>query len=114
MSTIATERTGPVEKTASSSLWKDTLRNVLRQRNARVGLVILGFLVVFAVFADQISGATPDKSLLATEKRLTPPCIHLLGCPAGSGASRWPAATCPESHRRSGRRTRRRRQGSRG
>ena len=82
MSTIATERTGPVEKAAGSSLWRDTLRNVLRQRNARVGLVILGFLVVFAVFADQISGATPDKSLLATEKRLTPPCIHLLGCPA--------------------------------
>ena len=82
MSTITTERSGPVEKTASSSLWRDTLRNVLRQRNARVGLVILGFLVVFALFADQISGATPDKSLLATEKRLTPPCIHLLGCPA--------------------------------
>ena len=82
MSTITTERSGPVEKTASSGLWKDTLRNVVRQRNARVGLVILGFLVVFALFADQISGATPDKSLLATEKRLTPPCIHLLGCPA--------------------------------
>ena len=82
MSTIATERTGPVEKAAGSSLWRDTLRNVLRQRNARVGLVILGFLVVFALFADQISGATPDKSLLATEKRLTPPCVHLLGCPA--------------------------------
>lgn len=82
MSTIASERGGPVEKTASSGLWKDTLRNVVRQRNARVGLVILGFLVVFALFADQISGATPDKSLLATEKRLTPPCIHLLGCPA--------------------------------
>ena len=82
MSTIASERGGPLENTASSSLWRDTLRNVVRQRNARVGLVILGFLVVFAVFADQISGATPDKSLLATEKRLTPPCIHLLGCPA--------------------------------
>ena len=82
MSTIASERGGPVENTASSSLWRDTLRNVVRQRNARVGLVVLGFLVVFAVFADQISGATPDKSLLATEKRLTPPCIHLLGCPA--------------------------------
>ena len=82
MSTIASERGGPIEKTASSGLWKDTLRNVVRQRNARVGLVILGFLVVFALFADQISGATPDKSLLATEKRLTPPCIHLLGCPA--------------------------------
>ena len=82
MSTIASERGKPVENTASSSLWKDTLRNVVRQRNARVGLVILGFLVVFALFADQISGATPDKSLLGTEKRLTPPCIHLLGCPA--------------------------------
>lgn len=82
MSTIASERGGPLENTASSSLWKDTLGNVVRQRNARVGLVILGFLVVFALFADQISGATPDKSLLATEKRLTPPCIHLLGCPA--------------------------------
>lgn len=82
MSTIASERGGPLENTASSSLWRDTLRNVVRQRNARVGLVILGFLVVFALFADQISGATPDKSLLATEKRLTPPCIHLLGCPA--------------------------------
>lgn len=82
MSTIASERGGPLENTASSSLWRDTLRNVVRQRNARVGLVILGFLVIFAVFADQISGATPDKSLLATEKRLTPPCIHLLGCPA--------------------------------
>jgi len=82
VSTIAEERAEPVAKTASSNLWRDTLRNILHQRNARVGLVILGFLVLFALFADQISGSTPDKSLLGDEKRLTPPCIHILGCPA--------------------------------
>ena len=66
-----------------ASLWRDTVRNVLRQRNARVGLVILGFLVFFAIFADVLSTFDPDKVLFsAGEKRLTPPCIHLLGCPA--------------------------------
>jgi ABC-type dipeptide/oligopeptide/nickel transport system permease subunit len=66
-----------------ASLWRDTLRNVLRQRNARVGLVILTFLVFFAIFADVLSTFDPDKVLFsAGEKRLTPPCIHILGCPS--------------------------------
>jgi peptide/nickel transport system permease protein len=66
-----------------ASLWRDTLRNVLRQRNARVGLTILTILVFFAVFADVLSTFDPDKVLFsAGEKRLTPPCIHLLGCPS--------------------------------
>jgi peptide/nickel transport system permease protein len=70
-------------KAKPASLWRDTLRNVLRQRNARVGLVILGFLVFFAIFADVLSTFDPDKVLFSTgEKRLTPPCIHVLGCPA--------------------------------
>lgn len=76
---------GPADtlaRTKPSSLWRDTLGNILRQRNAQVGLLILGVLLFAAIFADQISGSTPDKSLLGTEKRLTPPCIHLLGCPA--------------------------------
>jgi peptide/nickel transport system permease protein len=66
-----------------ASLWRDTLGNILRQRNARVGLAILGLLLFAALFADQISGSTPDRSLLGVgERRLTPPCIHLIGCPA--------------------------------
>jgi peptide/nickel transport system permease protein len=65
-----------------ASLWRDTLQNVLRQRNARVGLTILGILVFAALFADVLSPYDPDKSLLGTERRLTPPCIHLLGCAA--------------------------------
>ena len=73
----------PVAAGRPASLWRDTLRNILRQRNARVGLAILGLLLFAAIFADQISGSTPDRSLLgANERRLTPPCIRLIGCPA--------------------------------
>lgn len=73
----------PISTARPASLWRDTLGNILRQRNARVGLAILGLLFFAAVFANQISGSTPDKSLLGVgERRLTPPCIHLLGCPA--------------------------------
>ncbi|MFL5757870.1 MAG: ABC transporter permease [Chloroflexota bacterium] len=67
----------------TSGLWRDTLRNVLRQRNARVGLVILGILVFAAVFADVLSVYDPNEVLFSQGvKRLTPPCIHILGCPA--------------------------------
>src|SRR3954454_14971207 len=83
LSTITQERVKPVaEATGHSGLWRDTVGNILRQRNARVGLIILGFLVFCALFADQVSGSTPDRSLIGAETRLTPPCIHLLGCPA--------------------------------
>jgi len=68
-----------------SGLWRDTLSNVLRQRSAVVGLVILGLLVLMAVFADQIATHDPTESLLGVEQGVTAraaPCIHLLGCPA--------------------------------
>jgi peptide/nickel transport system permease protein len=68
-----------------TALWRDTLGNILRQRNARVGLVILGLLVFVAVFADQLSSFQPDQVLLGHEdgaKRLAAPCVHALGCPA--------------------------------
>jgi len=67
-----------------ASLWRDTLANILRQRNARIGLVVLGILVFCAVFADQLAAFEPDSVLLGHEegvKRLSGPCIHLLGCP---------------------------------
>jgi peptide/nickel transport system permease protein len=68
-----------------ASLWRDTIANILRQRNAQIGLVILGILVFFAVFADQLAAFPPDDVLLGHEegvRRLTAPCIHALGCPA--------------------------------
>jgi peptide/nickel transport system permease protein len=68
----------------TSGLWRDTLRNVLRQRSAVVGLIILTILVLTAVFAPLIATHSPDDRLLGVEpgvKQRASPCIHLLGCP---------------------------------
>ena len=73
----------PVAVAAPASLWRDTLRNILRQRNARVGITILGFLLLAAIFAGQLSSYDPTQVLFSQgDRRLTPPCVHLLGCPA--------------------------------
>ncbi len=73
----------PAARAGTASLWRDTFGNILRQRNARVGLLILGGLLFCAIFADVLASYDPDKVLFSTGvKRLSPPCIHLLGCPA--------------------------------
>jgi peptide/nickel transport system permease protein len=75
--------TDPLARARPASLWRDTLGNILRQRNARIGLIILGLLVFAALFADVLSAYNPDKVLFDQGiRRLSPPCIHLLGCPA--------------------------------
>ncbi len=58
---------------------------IRRQRSAVIGLTILGFLVIVAVFAPLIATHDPNASLLGIEEgviRRSGPCIHLLGCPA--------------------------------
>jgi ABC-type dipeptide/oligopeptide/nickel transport system permease subunit len=67
------------------SLLRDTLRNILRQRSAIVGLTVLGFLVLVAIFAGVIAPYDPIQVLLGVEDSAKPrlaPCIHLLGCAA--------------------------------
>jgi len=68
----------------SNSLWRLTLRRLLRQRSAVVGLIILGVLVFLAIFAPIIAPYEPNQSLIGIEDiaRRDAPCIHLLGCPA--------------------------------
>ena len=69
---------------AASSLRRDTIRNVLRQRSAVLGLTFLGFLLFVAAFADVIAPFPPNTSMLdlgLSGSRGDPPCIHLLGCP---------------------------------
>jgi ABC-type dipeptide/oligopeptide/nickel transport system permease subunit len=66
------------------SLLRDTLRNILRQRSAIVGLTALAFLVLVALFASVIAPFDPTQPLLGIEDTAKPrlaPCIHLLGCP---------------------------------
>lgn len=70
--------------TRSSSLARDTLSGVLRQRNAVIGLIVIGFLIFVAVFADLIAPFPPNQVLLDVETGVTArsaPCIHILGCP---------------------------------
>jgi peptide/nickel transport system permease protein len=64
--------------------WREMLRNVTSQRSAQVGLVILVFLVLTAVFADVIAPYDPLDNLNGPGEpgRRADPCIHLLGCPA--------------------------------
>jgi peptide/nickel transport system permease protein len=80
------DATGPEGQERTASLRRDTARNVLRQRSAVIGLIILISLVIVAVFAPIIAPFDPYLSMLdAGEtgvKRGQPPCIHILGCPA--------------------------------
>ncbi len=68
----------------SNSLWRLTLRRIMRQRSAIIGMVILGFLLLIAIFADVIAPYSPYQVLIGFENvdKRQAPCIHLLGCPA--------------------------------
>jgi ABC-type dipeptide/oligopeptide/nickel transport system permease subunit len=75
------------EKAANKGLYerkspaRESFRRFLRHRSSQVGLVILLFLVLIAIFAPLIAPFDPTQ-ILKTEKRRSPPCIHALGCPA--------------------------------
>jgi ABC-type dipeptide/oligopeptide/nickel transport system permease subunit len=82
---IALEAEAQMLPARPASLRRDTVRNVLRQRTAVIGLTILGFLVLVALLADFIAPFPPNTSMLDLGlggTRGAPPCIHLLGCPA--------------------------------
>jgi ABC-type dipeptide/oligopeptide/nickel transport system permease subunit len=67
------------------SLRRDTIRNIFRQRSAIIGFALLGFLLAVALFAPFIAPYEPNLSMLDTDEggvRGSPPCIHILGCPA--------------------------------
>lgn len=59
---------------------QEALRRLVRHRSAQVGAILLGFLVLIAIFAEWIAPYDPT-ALIKTVKRREPPCIHLLGCP---------------------------------
>lgn len=71
------------EMMRSRSLGALTIRRLFRQRNAIIGLSILLFLTLVAVFAPMLAPYDPIQSLIDTEdvQAREKPCIHLLGCP---------------------------------
>lgn len=60
---------------------REALRRLFRHRSAQVGMVILGFMILVAIFAPLIAPYDPYARQLSVNRR-SPPCIHLLGCPA--------------------------------
>ncbi len=67
----------------SNSLFRVTLRSILRQRSAIIGGTILIFLILVAIFAPLIAPYDPEEVLIGKEdiRKRDPPCIHILGCP---------------------------------
>ena len=48
----------------SNSLWRLTLRRIFKQRSAIIGMVILGFLLLVAIFAPLIAPYGPNQVLI--------------------------------------------------
>ncbi len=67
----------------SENLWLVALRRLFRQRSGIVGMIMLGFLILIAIFAPLIAPFDPNETLIGKEdiKKRTAPCVHLLGCP---------------------------------
>ena len=62
-------------------IWRTVLRETLHKRSALIGLVILGLLVVMAVFAPVLAPYGPREDFLDDGVRpRSEPCWHLLGC----------------------------------
>ncbi len=63
----------------SHGLWYEGVRALLHRRSGQIGLILIGFLVLIAVFAPQLSTHDPLEVLIGVEanaRRRTPPCIH--------------------------------------
>jgi ABC-type dipeptide/oligopeptide/nickel transport system permease subunit len=74
----------PLKDYRANSLWRMTLRRIFKQRSAIIGMVLLGFLIIIAIFAPIIAPYDSEQVLIGVEnvKKRQAPCIHLLGCPA--------------------------------
>ena len=59
-------------------LWYETFRDLLRRRSGQVGLAIIVFMIMLAIFAEALATHDPVQVLIGIEnvKRRSPPCIH--------------------------------------
>jgi ABC-type dipeptide/oligopeptide/nickel transport system permease subunit len=72
-------------KAASQHIFLETLHNLLRNRSAVAGLLIIGFLILLAIFAPQAATHNPIQSMIGQpgETGRLPgkaPCIAMFGC----------------------------------
>lgn len=69
-----------IENVKHTSPGREALRRLVHHRSAIIGMAILGFMLILAIFAEQIAPYNPTQILRDVDRR-DPPCIHLLGCP---------------------------------
>jgi ABC-type dipeptide/oligopeptide/nickel transport system permease subunit len=77
---IPTEIEKPQEK--PYSYWREVRRRLWRSRSARIGLIILAIEFIIAVVGPLLMPYDPITFREPDNRKRTPPCIHLLGCPA--------------------------------
>jgi ABC-type dipeptide/oligopeptide/nickel transport system permease subunit len=80
-SSVAPLKLDPITTIASRTPFQRAMRRFVRHRSAQVGMIILSFLILVAIFAPLLAPYDPIKPI-RTAKRRSPPCIHVLGCPA--------------------------------
>jgi peptide/nickel transport system permease protein len=76
---------GGMAANAQGGARRATLRRILSQRSAVVGLFLIGLLFAIGLLADVIATHPPNQTMIGIEEGArprNPPCIHLLGCPA--------------------------------
>ena len=63
--------------------WRLTLRRFRQRKSGMIGLGIISFLILVAIFAPLLAPYDPNEILIGKEDvgRYDPPCIHILGCP---------------------------------
>ena len=77
--TTALATTGAVMARQQTSLWRDAGRRIARHGGARVGFVLIGVLLLLALFADVLGVADPNTTFLT--ETLRPPLAggHVMG-----------------------------------
>jgi ABC-type dipeptide/oligopeptide/nickel transport system permease subunit len=73
-----------LQSVESVTLWKTAMRRLFKRKSAIAGMLILGFLIFVAIFANWLAPYDPLQVLIGIEpiKMRQAPCIHLFGCPA--------------------------------
>ena len=76
------ERADEIEDFTTESIWRVTLRRLFKHPSAMVGMAILGFLVLVAIFAPLLAPYDPVQVLIGVEdvRGREKPCVHALGC----------------------------------
>lgn len=65
-----------------TSVWRMILRRFITRKISIIGLTLVGFMTLVAIFAPIIAPYDPYQVLIGVEdvERFDSPCIHLLGC----------------------------------